>query len=306
MGKMNVTRSIEINSSKAKVKNIIADFHHWDKWSPWLITDPNANVEVEEDGKFFKWTGKRTGSGEMTISSESENRVEYKLQFLKPWKSKADVKFDLNEKDGKTTVDWHMKRSMPFFLFFMTKKMEAYVGMDYERGLKMLKEYAETGHVRSKLEFLGEQQYPGTKFIGLKRKVALSEMPKYMSKDFEQLMNYISNHKNLANQEWFAQYHKFDLLKDQVEYTAGVGVIEYPDDVPTNWLKSEIPTAKMNTVRHIGPYDHIGNAWGAAQSMIQAKEFKPKKGFHPIEFYRNSPQEVAPEALISDISFAVK
>ncbi|MDA8948324.1 hypothetical protein N9H57_04220 [Flavobacteriaceae bacterium] len=35
--------------------NIINDFHHWPKWSPWLIADPQANVTIEPNGKYFNW-----------------------------------------------------------------------------------------------------------------------------------------------------------------------------------------------------------------------------------------------------------
>ena len=45
-----------------------------------------------------------------------------------------------------------MKSQLPFFLFWMVKKMKVYIGMDYERGLKMLKDYLETGLVPSAIK----------------------------------------------------------------------------------------------------------------------------------------------------------
>ena len=36
--------------------------------------------------------------------------------------------------------------------------MEAFIGMDYDRGLLMLKDLVEKGSVPSKLDFIGEQK----------------------------------------------------------------------------------------------------------------------------------------------------
>jgi len=50
--------------------------------------------------------------------------------------------------DGdQTKVTWTMNGCVPIFLFFMIGMMKAWIGMDYERGLMMLKELAEKGKV---------------------------------------------------------------------------------------------------------------------------------------------------------------
>ena len=80
------------------------------------------------------------GSGGMTVTGEIENqRIDCDLQFLKPWKSQADVAFILEEKDGATHLTWNMESSLPFFLFMMKDMMTAMIGSDYERGLSMMK-----------------------------------------------------------------------------------------------------------------------------------------------------------------------
>lgn len=305
MSKMNIQKSIEIRANREKVHEIISDFHHWQKWSPWLVTEPDAKLDVREDGKFYSWEGKRVGSGEMSVENETKSRIDCDLKFLKPWKSKAKVWFDLHEDNGTTRVDWYMKSSLPFFLFFMKKKMKALIGMDYERGLSMLKEYVETGKVNSKLEFLGESAYPGCKYIGIRRTTSMDRIGEDMEKDFTELLEKV-NALDQFTGEWFSQYHKYDFVNQKVEYTAGVAVKDWQEPLPNGWVKDQIPALNLQTVRHTGPYEHLGNAWSAAQAMIQAKEFRPNKSIHPLEFYRNDPADVSPEELISDVSFAVK
>ena len=75
------------------------------------------------------------------------------LTFLKPWKSQAKVAFYLKEEGASTQVRWTIDSGIPFFLFWMKKQMEIFVGMDYDRGLTMLKDLVETGSSNSTLTF---------------------------------------------------------------------------------------------------------------------------------------------------------
>jgi len=90
MPKMKIAKTKQINAPISKVFAILNDMSSWSKWSPWLIMDPDAKVEVAADNKSYSWDGDRVGSGHMKILREHDNRtVDYDLTFLKPWKSKA-------------------------------------------------------------------------------------------------------------------------------------------------------------------------------------------------------------------------
>ena len=68
----------------------------------------------------------------------------------------------------------------------------------------------------------------------------------------------------------------------------------------------EIPATKVHTLRHVGSYVHLGNAWTTLYSMQRNKEFKSAKGIHPFETYVNMPGQVPDKDLITDIHFPVK
>ncbi len=298
---MNISRNITIEAPIEKVRSAINDFHTWPAWSPWLIAEPNAELNIDPDGKYYSWSGKIVGAGEMRITEERENGSKMDLTFLKPWKSKAKVEFDLAEEGSATRVTWSMESSLPFFLFWMKKKMEAFIGSDYERGLNMLKEYIETGKVQSEITYEGIQSYPGLSYIGITRTLSMEEMKNTMGGDFEKLMKQLSG----GNGQWFTIYHKFDMVKDVVKYTACVGVDESAEALDADVEKGVLDPCAMYVVRHRGPYDHIGNAWSAAMMSMRAKKLKAKRKTAPIEFYRNSPQNTAPADLVSDICFIV-
>ncbi len=295
-----------IDSPVEKVYETLNDFNQWRPWSPWLITEPEAKVTVSEDAKSYEWEGKRTGSGTMAITNESANQsIDIDLNFLKPWKSKAKVRFRLNQEGDGTKVAWAMDSSLPFFMFWMTKMMTALIEMDYDRGLSMLKEYIEKGSVSSKLEFKGESEFPGCQYVGIKSSCGIDQMGDQMMSDFGKLKEYLDQNQDLEPGMAFSIYHKWDPAKNRVDYTGGWAVSKKPDNLPDGFITGEIPATKIYTVSHIGAYMYLGNAWSCLYAMHRAKEFKPKKGIHPFEVYVSDPQQVAENELITDINFAV-
>ncbi len=307
MPKMHISKSKLIQAKTDHVFSILSDFHHWHAWSPWLIMDPEANVDVAEDGKSYEWKGNRVGSGNMQVISEEKDRsIDYDLTFLTPWKSTAKVRFELAQKGDDTEVTWLMDSSLPFFMFWMKKMMEAYVGMDYDRGLSLLKDYAEDGKVHSRLDFKGYEQFDGYKYIGVKTDCSMDNVGPSMEQDFEKLWSYMKGKEDSIAEKPFSIYHKWDMVKNKASYTTGVPVKSIPDDLPENMISGNMPSSKVYTLAHHGPYEHLGNAWSTMYSMHRNKELKLNKKMHPFEVYVTDPGTTSGDDLITEIKFAVK
>lgn len=307
MPKMHIERSIAINAPVEKIYAIISDLRQWSGWSPWMVMEPEVNISYADEGKYYEWSGKRIGDGNMRIIGTKENvSVDLDLNFLKPWKSHADVRLVLHPHGDHTHVAWHMNSSLPFFLFFMKKMMEAYVGSDFERGLDMLKAFTETGAVPSKLDFKGFSTFDGCSYIGIATTSSLDVVDKQMESDFGKLWAYAANHPDQLAGDALTIYHKWDLVKNKVSYTACLPVKNLPNPLPAGMVSGSIPATKIYTLRHIGRYHHLGNAWSTLMAMFRNKEFKPAKNIHPFEIYRNNPRDTPEEQLITDVNFAVK
>lgn len=306
MPKMNIERSITINAPIDKVHAIISDYHHWSSWSPWLIMEPETKVTVQPDGKYYEWVGNRTGAGNMTITSEKENSsVKMDLVFLKPWKSKAKVGFKLTSENDATKVSWDMQSSLPFFMFWMKKMMEQFVGMDYERGLRLLKDYAEDGETHSKLTFKGKEAFGGTKFIGIKTNCSKETIAKKMREDMPKLFELSQSLNIEITGPAFTQYHKWNMVKNDIRYTSGIPVNTIPENLPEGFYSGEIPAMNVYTLEHVGPYPHLGNAWTTMYTMQRNKEFAVNKKVHPFETYHNSPGNTPENELITKVHFPV-
>ncbi|MEM7469357.1 MAG: hypothetical protein AAF387_21080, partial [Pseudomonadota bacterium] len=227
------------------------------------------------------------------------------LEFLKPFKSKAVTRFGFEETDDQTKVTWTMDSSMPFFLFFMIKPMKNWIGMDYERGLGMLKAMAEKGEVNAKTTNNGIVDYEGFSYVGIKRHVSIEEMPNAMQQDFETIVNNVVIEKQTAARHWVAIYEKFDMRNLNATYIAAVSDENLKDDdLGTKFVRGEIANSRMLEIKHDGPYDFIGNAWSMGMMVMRAKKYKGAK--HPFEQYWNSPLEEAPVDLKSSVYFPIK
>ncbi len=302
-----IKRSVEIDTPVEKVFSIIDDFNHWTIWSPWLILEPEASTKVSEGNKFYEWEGRRSGTGNMRIISQKENEyINIDLAFLKPWKTKSKVRFEFNSTGVKTNVTWFMEMKMPFFFFFIKRMMEAYIGMDYERGLRLLKDYAEDGIVHSSLNFKGEEHFSGCGYIGIRTQCTKETMGKKMGEDLPKIMEFIAKSGLKIQGDVFTQYEKWDLVRNKIRYVSGVAVDVLPDELPEGFIKGNIPATKVYAVEHMGPYHHLGNAWSALYSMQRSKDFKLNKKIHPFETYLNHPGEISQNELITKIHFPIK
>jgi effector-binding domain-containing protein len=307
MPKFSAQSKVSIKADSEKIYNVVTDFSQWRGWSPWLIMEPEATVDVAEDNKSYSWKGKRIGSGNMKITKENPNQsFTSDLNFIKPFKSYAEIIFELKPNGDETEVTWVMHSSLPFFMFWMTKTMITLMEMDFSRGLNMLKEYVEEGEVHSKIDFKGESQMSAGKYIGIKNSSPMEKIGDVMSADFEKLWSFMEDKSDLIDGNGLSIYHKWDLKKRQTEFTTGVQVKSAPDTLPEGMFLGEMPATKIYTIRHTGPYTHLGNAWSTGQNLIRSKTFKPGKATHPFELYQNVPGKVSDNELITDINFAVK
>lgn len=288
----------------------IADFSEWKIWSPWLIADPKTRINISENGKFYQWESPITGTGNMKIMEENKpSQIDMNLQFLKPMKSRSKVSFFLEPQGPNTKVTWTMEFNAPIFFIFWKKSMENFIGMDYERGLLMLKDYCETGNIPSYLTFSGIKNVASKKYIGIKTTCEMNQIDKHMSADFEQLFAFVNKEFDdvVTSGKGMSLYHKWDMAKKITTYTAAIEVKDFPPKIPLQFVKGTIPASKFYCIEHKGPYRYMANAWAVQMMHKRSKQFKANKGISPMELYHNSPKEVANTSdLITEVMMATK
>ncbi len=302
-----VEKTTTIEAPPQAVFDAVRDFRSWPAWSPWLIAEPGCKLDYREDGTGYTWDGEIVGSGEMAVVGEEAPRsIDCQLDFLKPWKSRSAVRFAFAARGGATEVTWTMRGSLPFFMFWMKGMMTAFVGMDYQRGLAMLKDHVEKGSVPCELEFAGVAPFEGFPYLGVKTACAIAEIGPRMGEDFEKLKALLAERGIEPAGKPFSIYHKWALTKGLTEYTIGFPVGGPPATPPSGFVTGELPSCRCYQVRHTGPYHHLGNAWASGMMHARAKVFRQNKRLPPFEIYQDEPGGADDTDLVTTVHFPAR
>ena len=307
--KYHVEKSITIKKDLGTVKKYIENFRHWNVWSPWTIISPDTTIDVSgkagHAGHEMTWEDDIIGSGSNTLIKNSKTQLLYDLRFIKPFKSQAQTRFVFKKVSKGTKVTWTMDSSLPFFMFFMVNTMKNWIGMDYERGLRMLKEVLEKGKIRAKTTNAGIVPFEGFSYVGIQRTIHIDEVAQWMQQDFDQLIEDIVVQKDKSAKHWLSLYPKMNMNNMKMTYIAAVSDEEIgSEDLGKDYIRGTVKTGKALEIKHNGSYDFIGNAWSMGMMYMRAKKIKGN-GI-PFEQYWNSPKEVKPHELKSSIFFPVK
>ncbi len=299
-----ISRSVHIAASPEDVFGRISDFKQWPSWSPWLVLEPETKLTFAEDGNSYEWEGELIGAGRIIkIASSVSERLECQLVISKPWKSVSEVVFELKAVDGGTEVTWIMNGKLPLVMFWMKRMMETLVGMDYVRGLTMLKDVCETGEIPSSIEALGEEKFSGRSYVGVSTDCKISEIGEKMGADFQKIEPWVNEQKLDASNPPFSIYEKWNMSKSDVRYSVGVPVPEVPAELPEGFISGKIPEGKIFVIKHTGPYRHLGNAWSLGMILSRNKKFRPRKGAYPFELYVSDPRKTDEKDLVVHICF---
>ncbi len=147
-----VERSIVIEKPTATVYNLIIDFSNYEKWNPWSKTDPEAEGTLEglpgKPGQKWSWDGDIVGKGSITLKEAIPNKmIKSELRFIEPFEAVSWDIWNFSPTNGGTKVVWANEADLDFpvgryfGLFY-----DGMIGPDFEKGLKNLKNLAESMH----------------------------------------------------------------------------------------------------------------------------------------------------------------
>ncbi|HEY5677484.1 MAG TPA: SRPBCC family protein [Myxococcales bacterium] len=146
-----VARSTLVLAPSSAVYARVADFHGWDKWSPWEKLDPGMQKVFSgadgAPGAAYAWKGNdKVGEGRMTLlEARPAEALDIRLEFVKPFASVCATGFRFAPQGSGTQVTWTMEGDNDFLgkAFSLFLDMDKMIGGDFERGLGSLKALAE-------------------------------------------------------------------------------------------------------------------------------------------------------------------
>jgi len=305
-----VTRSARIDKPVGEVFAAVDNLEGWPQWSPWLYVEPGAKVEVRGDGRTvgssYSWEGELVGKGEIEIVRiDAPTGLELEIRFEKPFKSKAQVTFSFGEKEGETEVTWSMNGRIPIA---MRKTMVAWIGMDYERGLAMLKALVESGRVASATEIVGAVERPELHFVGVERSCELDRIGEDMDQAFSGLEAKLAEFGVEPTGPSLCVYEEYDLVTGECDYVAGVPVApeSLPEGLPDDFIQATLPAHRAFEVVHTGPLDFLANGWATGFQHVRHRKLPQRKGMYPYEIYARAPRNTPADEVRTEIFFPIK
>lgn len=147
-----VERSTVIDASPATVYRYVADFHQFNRWSPWAARDPETKYEFSGPafgaGSTMSWSSEHpeVGSGsQQVVEAKPPHRLKVKLEFGEDM-GPAFSSYILEPQDDGTRIVWTFDTELglnPLHRLFGLM-MDKWVGPDYEQGLASLKQLVES------------------------------------------------------------------------------------------------------------------------------------------------------------------
>lgn len=273
------------------------------------MAEPEADVKVSENpsevGGLYSWHGEVTGQGEVEHKSQvAPTKIVDEIRFLKPFKSVAQVSFDIEPVGDGARITWNMDGSMPWFLFWMIPMMKTFIGMDYERGLKMLKEWMETGEIQSQSNINGKAEVGPIRVAGIRKTAAMKDLGPSMGEAIALATEKLDAAGIPRCGGLISVYHKLDMKNQTFDYTTGFMIAD-SDTPPADMSVWTLPACEAFHVEHVGKYEHLGNAWSAANQHVRYKKMKQSK-VGCFEIYRNSPDDTPEAELRTDVYLPLK
>lgn len=287
-----VRRSTSIKGSNQDVLAFLSDFRNWPTWSPWLILEPSCPLTYRgtqgQLGASYEWDGHIIGAGSMILSAKDADRIDMELHFLRPFKSRAHVYFEVIQGNDEAIVTWVMQGNLPWYLFFLKTMMKAWITMDFDRGLRMLKSQLETGEVHSQPSITGERHEPGQHYIALKGRATLEQLGQVFPEKLEKLSDYAQQHGIQHTAPWFCLYESMDQLSTETEFFVCYPVDKEYDVEPPVVCDYLAPFDAF-VIQHKGTFPFLGNAWALAMSATRYKKIKVQNKPMGIERYLSDP-----------------
>lgn len=269
---MTVERSTVINAPKAMVWNQMVNLKNWDNWSPWKSKDSTmVSTNTGPDGQpgdKNAWTSQNSGSGNMTIASVEGDKMMYDMHFLEPYDSKASGWVSVEEAEDGTKATWGFSTENPFMMRgFSSLFMKGMLEDDFTLGMKLLKEYIESGNAEMPGPVVMESTFSARKLATVRKTIPMSEMDAFFH---EQMGALAEAAGDKINGNAHGIYYTWDEENGETDMAVGFAV---SDDIAGKTMV-DIPETKAVMVKHIGGYSSSYSAHMALGKYVMDNDLE--------------------------------
>lgn len=274
-----IERSLDIKAPKSIIAEQVTCYKNFPKWSPWQDIDPNIKVSYSENdcqvGSSYAWEGNdNVGTGKITTTAITPDRMEMRVDFLKPWEATSPSFISYVEKDGVTKTTWafDMHVGFPWNALAMFTDMDAGVGKDYEKGLARLKTLCEelAAHPKYRGYEVAEVDLPTRYYSGIRKTVAFADMGKFFEENMPKAAELTQKAGGTIAGPVAGLFWSYDETTMKSDCAAAVPIPE-AKKLGGGVQVFTVAGGKAAVVDYYGPYEKTGDAHYAIDDYLKAK-----------------------------------
>lgn len=307
-GKYTVERSIVIDKPINEVYSAVIDFKSWQQWSPWLYHDKDTKLVFSDnpasEGGYYTWESEKIGVGKITHKELlPPSNIAQHIEFVKPFKSAADVYWKFENADKGTKVTWGMRGRLPFLMRWWAPRMPGFISKDYDSGLAQLRHYVDPTSPNLSLSFDGVFTQPHYDCMGRQYKGSIAGISSEQQVHFAKIMQIEGLTDNATALSLFTA---FDEKHDTISIDYGVSPPPDDEKKQEGYIKFSVPAGEYFRCTLTGDYNMLQHAWHHAFADLRMSKLKFDKKRYSYELYKVGPHtEDDPDKYITEIYLPV-
>jgi len=302
-GRFRVERSLEIAAPARNVFDTVAAFRSWPEWSPWLLHEPDAELDFSDDsnqaGGSYGWNGKYIGAGKIThLELRPNSAIEQQIDFLRPFKARHRVAWSFEDRGGTTLTSWEMSGRMPFLLRFMAARIEPMIGRDYELGLAMLNGFLDDETEHPRLQFDGREELDDFSYWSIPCNGNLRQLEAARDSSLEALIRAAEGKTGLG----LTLYRRFDPKAGQFQAEFAIPVTS--ETPGSNYTRREFRGGAYFKMTLRGAHRFLPLGWYALYSHCRLLRLHVDRSRPALEIYHSVPADTADSNRITTVLYA--
>lgn len=228
-----VERSVLINAPRPVVFDQVRFYKNFIRWSPWSKMDPDMSYEISEPdgivGSVYSWSGNDSvGVGSLTTLSQTENRIDQKLDFSSPRESHDETYYTFEDTPDGVRVAWGVRGNLvrPMNLMKLFINLEDMIGSDFEEGLKALelevKDYVTTHTKRGYLIY--EKEMKPTNYIIKRDYVTFDDIQNFYGTHFDAILQMVQMLGLIPTGPPTGIFYHWDMQNNRADMAAGIPI----------------------------------------------------------------------------------
>lgn len=287
-GRVRVEQTRLIDAPLADVYARVADFRHWNEWSPWLEHAPGARLTLSQvadaQGSSCAWDGAKTGTGAVEhVKLLAQQRIEQRIHLQHPFTVRGQSVWTFTEREGKTEVRWSLRGRVAFSMRAFSQTVKESIALDLRYGLDRLAHGVEPADAaRYSITHLGVRNIEACRYVHRTYDGPIKGLSAALRKNVSELRQQLAE---LGIQPLGAPVAVY--VKTNIKLRTTVCHMGIPIDAASTCLLPvrELAAHRAYVVHLQGNRLALEVAWYHAMQHIVLDNIKPDQRIAPVEHY---------------------